>query len=504
MLSQTLSQLLERARARFGLEVEILDMGLRSVYPEGSAEFGQLAAGSPGLRRTLLDAMLAGRPQDVQQSGQSYRVYPLRQSVKRRQAAGLMAIKRPPARALPQDVEPWSELALAIVEADLVSADLLREERQRSRQYLGVLRFLELLMDAADESALAVALVQAAAVWHDADARVYRRSLAGDFVLHTCLPGIRPENRASRISARVLETGGDLKRLGPEADTILRVIARVAASRLDAFGVAHAQATRRHFEDLAAQGAAAPELTAMRIVHELVHRTGAGSGALVLVKAGETRRIAAVGSQGDSAERPLEPEGFRADRCACLMELGSDCRAVLELRAARDAELAPEAAAATRACADVLKTWLAGTLSALQNAEAVLDSASFVSDFSRRIHEELERAKRFDLDLALILVDIAAPAAALADFQETLRRELRGSDVLGATGSRQVAALLTHTDDMGLDRVVGRLKHRLADAAGRLNVSGLRLGRAALSADCRTAEALLAEAALSAEPVIIH
>jgi hypothetical protein len=484
--------------------------------------------------------MLAGRPQDVQQSGQSYRVYPLRQSVKRRQAAGLMAIKRPPARALPQDVEPWSELALAIVEADLVSADLLREERQRSRQYLGVLRFLELLMDAADESALAVALVQAAAVWHDADARVYRRSLAGDFVLHTCLPGIRPENRASRISARVLETGGDLKRLGPihelgsvasghdavvvplgssfggewtllvmgavppEADTILRVIARVAASRLDAFGVAHAQATRRHFEDLAAQGAAAPELTAMRIVHELVHRTGAGSGALVLVKAGETRRIAAVGSQGDSAERPLEPEGFRADRCACLMELGSDCRAVLELRAARDAELAPEAAAATRACADVLKTWLAGTLSALQNAEAVLDSASFVSDFSRRIHEELERAKRFDLDLALILVDIAAPAAALADFQETLRRELRGSDVLGATGSRQVAALLTHTDDMGLDRVVGRLKHRLADAAGRLNVSGLRLGRAALSADCRTAEALLAEAALSAEPVIIH
>jgi hypothetical protein len=186
------------------------------------------------------------------------------------------------------------------------------------------------------------------------------------------------------------------------------------------------------------------------------------------------------------------------------MTLGGDHRAVLELRAAEGTELTPEAAAMTRVCADVVTPWLAGTVRSLQGVTDVLDGVWIAPDFSRRIYEELERAKRFDLDLALIVVDVAAPAPAIAAVQEALRSELRGSDVLGATGSRQVAVLLTHTNGMGLDRVVGRLKQRLAVAAERLNVSGLSLGRAALSPGCRTAEALLAEALLTAEPVIVH
>jgi hypothetical protein len=65
-----------------------------------------------------------------------------------------------------------------------------------------------------------------------------------------------------------------------------------------------------------------------------------------------------------------------------------------------------------------------------------------------------------------------------------------------------VAALLTHTDDRGLDNVVGRLRRRLADAADRLNVAQLRLGQAALSPDCRTADALLSRAVREAELVV--
>jgi hypothetical protein len=67
-----------------------------------------------------------------------------------------------------------------------------------------------------------------------------------------------------------------------------------------------------------------------------------------------------------------------------------------------------------------------------------------------------------------------------------------------------VAALLTHTDAMGLDNVVRRLKQRLADAAERLNVSNVKLGQAAVSPDVRTAEALLALALRHAEPLIVH
>ncbi len=92
----------------------------------------------------------------------------------------------------------------------------------------------------------------------------------------------------------------------------------------------------------------------------------------------------------------------------------------------------------------------------------------------------------------------------MAQLQEALRRELRGSDVTGAMGGTQVAALLTHTDALGLDNVVRRVKHRLADAAERLNIADLKLGQAAFSPEVRTADALLELALRQAEPVTVH
>ena len=77
-------------------------------------------------------------------------------------------------------------------------------------------------------------------------------------------------------------------------------------------------------------------------------------------------------------------------------------------------------------------------------------------------------------------------------------------DLLGTTSPRHVAVLLTHTDDRGLDNVVVRLRRRLADAAGRLKISDLKLGQAALSAECRTADALLSRAVSESEPIVVH
>jgi hypothetical protein len=290
----------------------------------------------------------------------------------------------------------------------------------------------------------------------------------------------------------------------PDAEPSLRVIARVAAARLQALAGARADETRQHFENLTTQGAAALELTAVRILRELVDRAGAASGALTMTRGGEARRLAAVGPQDARAESGAGADSARADRIVRVLPLGGDFLATLELRAGADSELTPEAAAIARVCADVVRPWLAGTLVSMQDASGVFERLWVVADFSRRLQEEFERAKRFHLDLALILVDVAAPEAVTAALQEALQNELRGSDVLGATGTRQVGALLTHTNGIGLDTVVMRLKERLAEAAVRLDVSELRVGRAALSPECRTAEALVTAAMLSAEPVIIH
>jgi GGDEF domain-containing protein len=135
-----------------------------------------------------------------------------------------------------------------------------------------------------------------------------------------------------------------------------------------------------------------------------------------------------------------------------------------------------------------------------------LDAAQpAVSAFLRRLEEELERAKRFDLRLSLVLIDIPrqVPSAqdAIAQVQETVRRELRGSDVLGKMNGERVAALLTHTDAPGSHKVVGRLRRRLADAAMRLNLAGVTVGHAVFSPDCKTAEALVSQAVRDAEPI---
>jgi hypothetical protein len=57
MLSTALSQLFERARTRFGLEVEILDAELQRVYPDAGSDLGRLIAESPSVRSALLDAL---------------------------------------------------------------------------------------------------------------------------------------------------------------------------------------------------------------------------------------------------------------------------------------------------------------------------------------------------------------------------------------------------------------------------------------------------------------
>jgi hypothetical protein len=470
-------------------------------------------------------------------------VYPLRQSPKRRQAGGLLAIKRKSADGVQAlDAEPWSDLAQAVVETEFAAADTLGDERQRSRQLAGALRYVDYLTEATDEADLSESLVQAFAVWYDVDARVYRRNLTGDFALETWLPGVRPDPASMVIASHVLGSETDLRRLASsgdlgeagavhdalvvplavgrgaewvmvligsvpsDADVVVRLVARVAGSRFSWFAERRAEHARRHFETLLGDTTKAPELIAMRGVLSLAQSVKASSASLALTRNGHTRRIAAVGQGSSDGVPPVTASHvFSADRLVCSLPLGGSDGAVLDLRAASGHEFSADAAIVTEACAAVLRTWLAGTLASLDASSAMLDgTAATTPAFAARIQEELERARRFDLRLSLILINVTAPSDAVAKLQDALRRELRGSDVTGAMGTHQVAALLTHTDALGLDNVVRRLKQRLADAAERLNVSDLRLGQAACSPDVRTADALLALALRQTERVTVH
>ena len=542
MVSPALSEWLERARVRFGLEVEVLDAGLRSLYPDSTSELAQIIEDSPAVRRTLLDALAGGRAERLESDGAHYRFYPLRQASKRKQATGLLAIRRRNGDVDDApDAEPWSELARAIVETDLDSSEMLAGERSRSRQLAGTFRFIEFVTETPDEPSLSHALIHAAAIWYDVDARIYRRDLAGDFVLDSWLPGVTPDAASTRLTTHVLNGSTDSPRavsagifgdaaiaqdvlivplaqssrpdwilvlignVPADAESMLRLVGRIGGGQFARFAERRSSEARNLFDAALADTARAPELIAVRVVHGVAQGIQAGGAVLSLTRKGLTRRIASVGTvAGDGLSVPAE-DVTTGDRITHVMALGGDDIAVLDLQAAPGRMFSIDDGIVAKASATALRTWLAGTLTSLDATAAILDVAAVAAPaFAARIQEELERARRFDLRLSLILVDVPARSDAMGQLHDALKRELRGSDVTGAMSGTQVAALLTHTDELGLDNVVRRVRQRLADAAERLNVSDLKLGQAAFSPEVRTADALLELALRQAQPIIVH
>ena len=544
MLSTSLSQLLERARTRFGLEVEVIDSTLQHVYPDATTALARLIEESPVVRQSLLEALADGRPEQLDEAGVQYQVFPLRRAARVRQASALVAVRRTERDIESADEEKaWPELARAIVEADFAAADALTDERQNSRRLLATLRFLRHLVETDAEADLGHAIVQAAAVWFDVDARIFQRGLAGDFVLHTALPGAHIEHAAKRLSSELLAGAAETVRLGPipewgqsagssdvvlvplssngrpdwvlaligtfpaDAEALFAVLGRIAGVQLETIRARRRDRTRELFQSFVEQEGAVPELLAVRIVRELSDMTAAAYASLVLNRRGRERRLVCIGTSG---EIPAGSEGspvswrFAPGQFLCTLPLGEETSATLDLRPAPGESFAPDAELVTRVAVRVLQGWLTGAEPSLHDVtrESVRPA---VSEFVRRIEEELERAKRFDLRLSLVLVDIPGPALGGDDatslMQDAVRQELRGSDVLGTMNGDRVAALLTHTDGSGSHQVVGRLRRRLGEAAGRLRLAGVTVGYAAFSPECRTAEALLSQAARDAQPI---
>jgi hypothetical protein len=542
MVSPAISQLLERVRLRFGLDVEVLDAALNRVYPDDATDLSRAIDESAVVRRSLFEALTDGRVERLKVEGLHYRLYPLRQSSVGRQAIGLLAIRAGNGDGLgPSDIEPWSDLARTVVETDLGSGETLADERLRSRRLTGAVQLVDYLHGVTDEAALGQAIVEAAAVWYDVDARIYRRDLSGEFIVDVCLPGVRLAAESHRLRAdfavgigkiRRLTSTADLGQLSAnqdavlvplgdgsgydrilvllgsvpvDAELVLGLLARVAAERFAAFANASREQARQAFDSILGHTERVPELTAVHLLQELARVVNASSGALTLLRRGQTRRIAAIGAAAaPEGVWPLESQ-FSTDRFLCVIPLAQKDAALLDLRPALGRGFGAEDALVARVCATALRPWLAGTLTSLEGMALTLDIDDLDSPlFLSRIKEELERARRFDLRLSLLLVEVRAPLETLAQLQEALRRELRGSDVTGAMGRTRIAAILTHTDALGLDNVVRRVRQPLADIAERLNLSDLKLGQAAISPDVRTADALLEVALRHAEPVIVH
>lgn len=547
MLSPALSELLGRVQSQLGMDIEVLDSRLDLIYPSAEGDMVRTARESAQVKNALLRTIDTGRTQEVDGAGGRYVLQPLRRPGGSRQPVGVMALRRDAAaESTPLDGDAWADLAHALIELDLAALNLADGLRQRSLRLSAVLAFVEHLLGAADQTAVARALVQAAAVWLDADARIYRRNAGGDYVLHTRLPGADVPERARRIQGWAIDaapgtirpiSSGDiiegattavyvvplatsspidwLLMLGAPLEAIdasvMKVIARVAGIRLEML----AQRAVEHLRAevlLALQIDGRPsEVVCLDALATILGAVDATAGSLWLVDRGQVRRLASLGPRPiESSPPPTEPPSdaaCEADRIALRLPLGVDAAAWLEVSTGAGAELRGDAASLLRETAAILQAWLTGASLPLRQSPLAIE-VPVLQPFFTRLEEELALAKRLDRRLAIVLVDLGASgpseAHAVNQLHDELRRELRGSDVLGRMDGYQLAALLIETDAQGLGAVAHRLKQRLVQTAEALNLTGVTIGHAALSPACRTAEALVGHARRHAEPVILH
>jgi hypothetical protein len=309
-----------------------------------------------------------------------------------------------------------------------------------------------------------------------------------------------------------LETGADwVLALGgvftPEAETVFQAVGETMGLHLSRLAAAHAAAVRTAFEETAATPDRPLELMVMDLLRQVMEEIGAGSGVVTLFDAAGSRRLAAVGAHG--SDRAPAATVLTPDRIVYAVTLGGGAHALVELMPAENSRFGDEAGRVIREAASVLQRVLGalGGRGELVPVQTATDNSETARAFVARITEELERAKRFDLGLSMLLIDLAShnvQADTVQNIVASVRTELRRSDVLGFVGAGRIAALLVHTDGAGVGVVVARVRQRLERLLHGKELTSVRLGRGVLSHDCKTASDLLTRASRDAVAVVAN
>lgn len=429
----------------------------------------------------------------------------------------------------------------AAIEADIETRGQLGSEQERSRWLATALRFLEHLYECPTEEDLAETLVQAAAIWGDVDARLYRRSLDGRFLLHTVLPAAARDASPVELPASMAEAPGGVVRLsslaeiehlgwhgpsevlvmavpGPakpqwvlavagsvdaQFERVLAVACRTLGSRLDRIEAERVEGLRdRLLRRLGERGGRFP-LQVAAVLGEMAQAAGASWARILAVESdgGPARVLATVGGAPlASLALPLAAQDvfLSAERLLFPLHVGLSRPAVLELGATGGARFGPAAARLVESTAALLTVWLAGAFQGLAIGGLGLDVKD-TSAFESRIQDEIERARRFNLQAGLLVIDTVETsrdrhALALQPMIEALRSQLRASDLIGRLRDGNLAALLVQTDARGVAVVANRVEARLARMAAEERLPETVLGRAAYPTAGETAAALVAAA----------
>ena len=400
-LSQALLAALERLRTRFGVSFELLTPSLQAYFPAEGGDLFRALTQEPETARALAASLATGRNRDVETAGTTFVLQPLRASGKRRRLVGLLAVRKAePEQDAGADwdanAERWADILRTFVDADLECLEGVRQERQRSLWATGALRFLGQLTTLQTEADVARAVVHAAAVWFDVEARIYRRDLSDEFVLHTHLPGVEPVTTriGTMMPGRTVRVPADTEELGwasPEAlivplsvesagdwmlvvggatpaevDQVFDAIGTAMAAHLHRLAGDRCAAARKELNELLISFGRAPELAVVGALRWFMDRASASSGVVTLCEDAGVRELAAIGAFGSATSIPPVRSRTTPTGLVFPLQLGPDRTVVIELRADERRPFAQEVLPVLREAVELMRLWLAGNVDALR------------------------------------------------------------------------------------------------------------------------------------------
>lgn len=443
--------LIERLRPELDVFVDVFDATLASLLPEASHELAQSLRAAmedrrpEGGRDRLLSAIRTGRHAVFTAEGLRIGLFPIRYH---RDVIGVLAAAAPSrsgeagetaeagpasADAVDRRIERIGWTLRATLEADIALWEKLDHAEHRARWADGVLRFLSYLHTCGSEAELFAAVVQAAAVWGDFDARVYRRTLCGRYVVDAALPSANgfegPESfdaalvdgrsapvhvtsiaemeqmgwRAAAGEITLLPLGTSLQpsswllAIAGNADARLslafEMLARTVAVRLDELLLARLDRLGDRLRQGLASAPATVPATAAMLLREFSAALPAGQARLLVADpvSGALRPIASVGATlFGGAPAPAEVRRYvAADRLLFPLAVDPGMPAVLDLSAPIGAPFSLADAEVAERAARWFEAWLAGAWRGL--AGAPLPFAEFVTTEPLPVEGAFER-----------------------------------------------------------------------------------------------------------------
>jgi GGDEF domain-containing protein len=524
-LTPPILALLDVLQYRQGVFMGVLDASLHPAQPADAGDFaGMLDA--PGVRERCLTALRSGEGR-VERGPIPLGIYPLRPE---QEVIGLLLVSPRRARtdaAIDKDVvrrvEAAGQVGRGILELELLRAKQLAQAADRNRRLKGILRFIGQVSTRGGERDMMQAVVQAATVWFELDCRIYNRQPGGDFALFAALPGIAPNELQQRLDGRRFQDMPRVRRLasssdldlvgwsgrrdevlilsigaGPdwlmiltgapdaEAESTFEAIAHVLEGELRHAADRRTEHWRERLRARTAEAEGTPDAALTQMLAELTGLTGADE-AIATLHRGGAQRTFKVGTG--------PPSGSGAVKHTTTRPIGF--QAHVEITLAGNDPFRFEALSNVDAWVAAVQPWLSGTLAAQEGSALIADPGDELA-FEQRVHDEVERAKRFDLGLSLLIIDAAglttASGSHASRVADAVRGELRASDLFGRVRGGKLAVVLVHAGPEGAQSVAKRVRRAVAALLDGTHRAAIRLGHAVFSSECTSADALIRQA----------